>query len=124
MRVMGERVDGLPKLTALKKTSIACPSQWEGGLEDGRAIYIRYRHGHLSVGVGDDIDEAVRNGKSDQTFFADDMNDALDGFMDFEELTAHLHGLLEFPANLVVENERSPRPNPKALEELLGPQSD
>jgi hypothetical protein len=70
LRIMGKRVDGQPKVVALKKTSVACPSQWEGDLEDGRAIYIRYRHGHLSVGVGDDIDEAVSNGKSDQTFFA------------------------------------------------------
>jgi hypothetical protein len=124
MRHMGKRIDGLPKLVALKRTSIACPSQWEGDLEDGRAIYIRYRHGHLSVGTGNDIDEAVRNGKSDQALFADDMNDALDGFMDLEELAVNLHGLLEFPPDLIVENEQPPRPSPGILEELPRPQSD
>lgn len=93
-------------VTALKKTSIACPSQWEGTLQDGRAIYARYRHGALSVGVGDDTAEAVRNSASDQAFFTDYLGDGLDGFMDLEELKCHLHALLEFPAELVVENER------------------
>lgn len=90
----------------LKKTSIACPSQWEGTLEEGRAVYARYRHGRLSVGVGDDIDEAVRNGMPDRALYADYVGDGLDGFMSLEELETHLHGLLEFPADLVVENER------------------
>lgn len=93
-------------VTALKKTSIACPSQWEGTLQDGRAIYARYRHGALSVGVGDDTAEAVRNSASDQALFTDYLGDGLDGFMDLEELKCHLHTLLEFPAELVVENER------------------
>lgn len=45
LRVAPEQSHGLPKVVALKKTSIACPSQWEGTLEDGRAVYARYRHG-------------------------------------------------------------------------------
>jgi hypothetical protein len=98
----------MPKLVTLKRTCIACPSQWEGTLEDGRAIYARYRHGELSVGVGSDIDEAVHDGMSDQALYADHIGDGLDGFMDFEELKIYLHGLLEFPAELVVENEHRP----------------
>ena len=97
---------GRLKVIALRNTSIACPSQWEGTLEDGRAIYVRYRHGALSVGVGNDTDEAVRNSRSDHAVFEDYVGDGLDGFMDFEELKCHLHGLLEFPARLVVKNER------------------
>lgn len=106
LRVAPEQVKGLPKVVALKKTCIACPSQWEGILKDGRVVYARYRHGELSAGVGDDVDEAIRNGMSDQALFADYVGDGLDGFMDFEELKAHLYGLLEFPTDLVVENER------------------
>ena len=94
------------KVIALKSTSIACPSQWEGTLEDGRAIYARYRHGALSVGVGDDIGEAVRNSGSDNALFTDYVGDGLDGFMDLEELERHLFALLEFPAELAVEDER------------------
>lgn len=76
---MGKQPDGLPTLVALKKTCIACPSQWEGALEDGRVIYARYRHGELSVGVGNDIDEAVRNGVSNLALHADYIGDGLDG---------------------------------------------
>ncbi|HEX3734371.1 MAG TPA: hypothetical protein VHU86_04380 [Solirubrobacterales bacterium] len=110
-----------PKVTALRKTSTACPSQWEGTLEDGRAVYARYRYGHLSVGAGDDIDEAVRNSTSDQALYADYAGDGLDGFMEFEELLIHLHGLLEFPADLVVENENPPPPDREALKRPLRP---
>jgi hypothetical protein len=121
LRVAPERTDGLPKVTALRKTSLACPSQWEGALEDGRVIYARYRGGALSVGVGEDIDEAVHNGMSDQALYAEYVGDGLDGFMDFEELKTHLYGLLEFPANLVVENEREPSWDLEALEKVLMP---
>jgi hypothetical protein len=57
-------------------------------------------------GVGDDIDAAVRNGWTDEALYSDYIGDGFDGYMDFEELGVHLHGLLEFPADLVVENER------------------
>jgi hypothetical protein len=59
----------------------------------------------LSVGIGSDIDDAVHNGWTDDALYADFVGDGFDGFMDFEELKIHLHGLLEFPADLVVENE-------------------
>jgi hypothetical protein len=95
------------KVVALKKTCVACPSQWEGTLEDGRAVYAHYRHGELSVGIGDDVGEAIDNGMSDHALYVDDVGDWLDGYMDFEELKAHLRGLLEFPTNLVVEHERA-----------------
>lgn len=93
-------------MVALKKTSLACPSQWEGELEDGRMLYARYRHGEMSVGVGNDIEEAVRNGMSDQALHTSHIGDWLDGFMNFDELKFHLHGLLEFSMVLVVENEQ------------------
>jgi hypothetical protein len=102
------------KLVALTKTCIACPSQWEGTLEDGRTIYARYRYGELSVGVGNGINEAVRNGMSDQALYADYIGDGLDGSMDFEELKVYLHGLLEFPVDLI-EHDDQLSSNPNAL---------
>jgi hypothetical protein len=96
---------GQPKVVALRKTSVACPSQWEGTLEDGRAVYARYRYGSLSVGVGHDVNHAVRSGSTDRALYAGCVGAGLDGFMDFEELKIHLHGILVFPADLVVENE-------------------
>jgi hypothetical protein len=108
MRVLVCDDDPVLKLVSLKNTCTACPSQWEGTLEDGRAIYARYRHGELSVGVGNDINEAVRNGMSDQALYANGIGNGLDGFMDFQELKAQLHGLLEFPADLD-EHDRRPK---------------
>jgi hypothetical protein len=121
LRIAPEQPEGRLKVLALKKTSLACPSQWEGVLEDGRVIYARYRWGELSVGVGDSVDEAVRNGMSDDALYADPVSDGLDGYMDFGELKAHLHGLLEFPASLIVENEHPPNLDPEGLAELLIP---
>lgn len=106
LRIAPEQPEGRLRVVALKKTSLACPSQWEGTLEDGRAIYVRFRWGELSVGVGNHVDGAVRNATSDDAFYADPVSGGLDGYMDFEELKAHLHGLLDFPDALSVENER------------------
>lgn len=44
---------------------------------------------------------------SDQALYANDIGNGLDGFMDFQELKARLHGLLEFPPDLV-EHDRRP----------------
>lgn len=40
------------RIIELKRTCIACPSQWEGRTDDDRPVYIRYRHGHLTVELG------------------------------------------------------------------------
>ena len=44
-----------------RRTCLACPSQWEGVCSDGRSIYIRYRWGCLTFGLGLTIEEAVDN---------------------------------------------------------------
>ena len=106
LQIAPAQTDGLPTVVALTKTCLACPSQWDGVLEDGRAIYARYRHGALSVGIGDDPEEAVRNSWTERALYADYVGDGFDGFMNFDELKIHLHGLLEFSMDLVVENEK------------------
>lgn len=47
------------KLISLEMTCSDCPSQWEGELDNGMLIYIRYRSGKLRVGVGYIMDGAV-----------------------------------------------------------------
>lgn len=49
------------KISSIRRTSSACPSQWEGSTEDGKIVYFRFRHGELSHGIGDSQDEAVRD---------------------------------------------------------------
>lgn len=108
LRIAPVPTDGLPAVTSLKKTCTACPSQWEGSLDDGRVLYARYRWGELSVGLGERIEDAIDSSGSDEALFCEHVGDGLDGFMAFEELRAHLYGLLDFPANLEVEGEREP----------------
>ncbi len=103
LRIAPVPAGGLPAVASLKKTCTACPAQWEGALEDGRSLYARYRGGGLSIGVGDDVDRAIDNSMSGEAFYFEHVGDGLDGFMTFEELRAHLNGLLDFPEELVVE---------------------
>jgi hypothetical protein len=114
---------GLPKVTSLKKTCIACPSQWEGTLDDGRALYVRYRWGGLSVGAGEDIDDAISRWRDD-ALFEEDVGDGLDGFMDLPELKDHLRGLLDFAEGLDAEDEDEWEVDPEAFAKIFGRKSD
>lgn len=105
LRIAPVPAAGAPVVTSLTKTCPACPSQWEGTLDDGRVLYARYRWGGLSVGLGEGIDEAVHNGRTEESLFNEQLGDGLDGFMSFEELRAQLSGLLDFPGDLVVEGQ-------------------
>lgn len=46
-------------VASLVMTCGACPAQWEGALEDGQVVYVRFRHGQLTVGFGRNVREAV-----------------------------------------------------------------
>lgn len=50
------------RVTALVLTCDACPVQFDGSLEDGRRVYIRSRHGGLTVSAGATLQEAVEAG--------------------------------------------------------------
>jgi hypothetical protein len=118
LTIAAEQPDGLPRIVDLERTTWACPTQWEGKLEDGRTLYARCRHGELSVGVGADRDEAIDNGISKDAFYFDYVED---GPMSFEALRAHLYGLLEFPAGLKAEDQREPSLDLEAFEKIFAP---
>jgi hypothetical protein len=69
----------------LRKTSNACPAQWEGETQDGEYIYIRYRWGELSIKV------------NSETVLEENIGDALDGVMDEAELMRHTHPFILYP---------------------------
>lgn len=75
------------KVAYLEQTCTACPSQWEGKMEDGRYVYIRYRWGALSWTVGE------------ETQYRDTM-DANDGFMSTDDML-RLTGLALLPGVIV-----------------------
>jgi len=108
LRIAPEPRDRLPRIVTLKRTTWACPTQWTAILEDGRTVYARSRHGEFSVGVGEDLDDAVlKSGGSEALYF----EYVEESPMGFEELRAHLYGLLEFPADLSVEGAETGSPD-------------
>ena len=69
------------KIKQIERTCFACPSQWVGKLEDNRVVCIRYRWGVLKVGIGDDIEEAIKT-----TVYELDYGDMHDGVMNLNEV--------------------------------------
>jgi len=78
------------KLVKLVRTCWACPSQWDGILDDGRWLYIRYRGGRFSVSVGEHEWDAVTGERLIEEYFGD----PLAGYMTDAELIERLmkHG--------------------------------
>jgi hypothetical protein len=100
LKIAPEQPDGLPRIVTLKRTTWACPTQWVATLDDGRTVYTRSRRGEFSVGVGDDLDDAVLKSSGSEALYFEYVEDSP---MGFDELRAHLYGLLEFPTDLTVE---------------------
>ena len=73
-------------IKTLKQTCKACPSQWEGTLDDGRIIYIRYRSGFFSISVADSMKTMFDN----HPIITRDTGDWLDGYMSEDELSTIL----------------------------------
>lgn len=97
------RREKVPSVVALEQTCLLMPSQWEGELDDGRSLYVRYRHGLLRVGVGEGAKDASRNSATESALCCKQIEDADEDMMSFKELRGHLRGVLEFPDELVVE---------------------
>ena len=80
-----------PTVKKLSKTCDACPSQWEGETTDGRVVYIRYRWGYLSAGIGADIGEAVRD-----NLYEEQIGGELDGYIMEYDMKAFLVDVFDF----------------------------
>lgn len=85
----------------LTKTCEACPAQWEGTLEDGRVIYIRYRWGSLGFGVGDDLGDAI-----DACQYVEEPGHEFDGELSTAAMALYIsnHGVT-IPDSLTVEGK-------------------
>jgi hypothetical protein len=81
----------------LRRTCIACPSQWEGRINDCGSIYIRYRWGTLTARVSMADANAVR---ADTCLYEDDIGlrtgDRLGGYMDTGEMREALAHVCRF----------------------------
>ena len=70
----------------LKQTCLSNPSQWQGRLEDGRVLYIRYRWGSLYAGVGRSLAEAVGVTKEPDESHVLQVGSAYDGYIELGEV--------------------------------------
>ncbi len=86
-----DRGEVLMIIKNLVRTCIACPSQWEAETDDGRTVYIRFRWGCLTIGIGSNIEEAVRA----RPIFRQQVSDGLDGLMEDEEMLQHAGLILQ-----------------------------
>jgi hypothetical protein len=73
------------KIQSIEQTCSRSPSQWEGQMDNGSFIYIRYRWGNLTVGFGDTIDEAIWSPNT-QDWFDRQIGGELDGDITLEEV--------------------------------------
>lgn len=92
-------------ISSLQKTTPSCPAQWDGWLEDGRAIYIHFRWGHLRIYLSEtptaNIDEAVDG----QEIFSKQL-ERMDGWLKTKELIELTKDILQFPS--VTKGDKPP----------------
>jgi hypothetical protein len=73
------------QVETLTQTCTACPSQWEGRLVDGRPIYIRFRHGELSIRIGRP-DGGIESAINGPVWFEWEADNGLDGEISLDEV--------------------------------------
>ena len=72
-------------ISDIRQTCTACPSQWEAVTTNNRPVYIRYRHGYLSVQIGfagGDMKTALDS----EEWFGKQLFDEDDGWIEFDEV--------------------------------------
>jgi hypothetical protein len=94
-----------PKVISMERTCYACPSQWDGITDDNRKVYIRYRHGQLSVSIGEPGDEADDAGVNGECIYAGDNGEAFHGFLTYDELREALKDVLDLPETSLGEED-------------------
>ncbi len=87
--------DSAIAVKALIRTCNGCPTQWKGETGDGRYVYVRYRWGTLSIGIGLSEAESIEHSG---TLFEKQLGDSLDGSLELEQLRAATKGLIEWPS--------------------------
>lgn len=86
-------------VSALRRTCPGCPNVWEGPLENDEQLaylYVRYRDGYLSCGVGAD-EESAQDDAFDNSLFADRVGDPHDGFLEMPRLKSLLDAFFIWP---------------------------
>lgn len=85
------------KVVSITQTCNACPSQWEGTLDDGRMVYVRYRWGGLSIRVSNLPTKKVMEAVDGEEIFYKDIGDGLDGILEYSKLVEITEGVIDWP---------------------------
>ena len=88
------------KIKELKRTCIACPTQYEGILDNGHSIYIRYRWGKLSIRISYGKSSNVNDAVKGHEVFTATLGGSLDGVLDDDELLRVCSNVIEFPKEI------------------------
>ena len=86
----------LPKVKFFSRTCLACPSQWEGVLEDGRFLYIRYRNDKFKAFISPNENEWLENSEKYKIYEIDTKQGGYDGYMTDDVMKWFLHFQLDF----------------------------
>lgn len=62
------------KVVEMTQTVMACPSAWEGKMEDGSELYVKYRYGNLRIVIDGD------------TVYEKQLSDGMDGWLGQRQL--------------------------------------
>jgi len=82
------------KVTEIRRTCIACPSQWSGRTDTGGYVYIRSRWDILTVSTGPTQDDSVYG---DKCVIIAEIVDHAFGWLSYEELRALTKNVLDLP---------------------------
>lgn len=76
------------RVTYLNKTCDACPTQWEGHLDTGEYLYIRFRWGWLSA--------SIEKSYGTEQIYSARHGDEYSGLMSTDDMTQLLSEVLDF----------------------------
>ena len=80
----------------LRKTCMISPSQWEGKLDDGRMIYIRYRFGTLYIYVSKNKTNNISDCFKNSPIYEERIGGAYDGLLEFDDLKKHTKDIIKY----------------------------
>jgi hypothetical protein len=107
-------IDNRKKVKFFTRTCVACPSQWEGSLDSGEFLYIRYRNDKFKAYIAPNEREWLENTQKYVIYELDTkVGEGYDGYMPDEVMKWLLHFILNFesiegpyePTDLYDEND-------------------
>lgn len=78
------------KVVWLAQTCGGCPAQWEGQIEDGRVLYVRYRYGRLTIQQSAQPSDDLLDAVGGEFLMDESTGGEWDGWMEEAEMLRYL----------------------------------